>query len=108
MRKEKGMPTRHESTKELVNSKSAIPIGDKKIAAGICGILLGALGVHKFIIGCTGAGMTMLLLSIFGAIFFGWGPLIMGIIGMVEGIIYLTRSNDDFSSAYIQNQRNWF
>lgn len=108
MRKENEVPTKREAIKKLVESKGAIPITDKRIAAGICGILLGALGVHKFIIGRTGAGTTMLLLSIFGAILFEWGPLIIGIIGMIEGIIYLTKSDDEFSSAYIQDQRNWF
>src|SRR5580700_4643294 len=39
-------------------------INGAKIAAGICGILLGALGIHKFILGMTGAGLTMLLISV--------------------------------------------
>ena len=35
-----------------------------KIPAGICGILLGSLGIHKFILGYTGAGLVMLLVTI--------------------------------------------
>src|SRR5215471_8191835 len=30
-----------------------------KIPAGICGILLGSFGIHKFILGYTGAGLVM-------------------------------------------------
>jgi TM2 domain-containing membrane protein YozV len=37
---------------------------DKKIAAGVCGILLGSLGIHKFILGYTTEGIIMLLVSI--------------------------------------------
>src|SRR3954453_874129 len=35
-----------------------------KIPAGICGILLGSLGIHKFILGYNGAGVIMLVISI--------------------------------------------
>ena len=98
----------NESTETSAESGGTAPVAEKKIAAGICGILLGALGVHKFVVGYTGAGVTMLLVSIFGAILFGLGPLIMGIIGIVEGIMYLTKSDEEFSSTYIQNQKAWF
>ena len=37
---------------------------EKKVAAGILGILLGGLGIHKFVLGYTGAGITMLLVTI--------------------------------------------
>ena len=53
------------------------PRASNKIAAGICGILLGWLGVHKFILGYTGAGLIMLLVSVLAPIFtcflFGFG-----------------------------------
>src|SRR4051794_30615584 len=41
------------------------PRASNKIPAGICGIILGGLGVHKFILGYTGTGVIMLLVSIF-------------------------------------------
>ena len=31
--------------------------GSKKVVAGICGILLGGLGVHKFVLGLTTPGI---------------------------------------------------
>src|ERR1017187_9093753 len=36
---------------------TADPRASNKIPAGICGILLGGFGVHKFILGYTGAGL---------------------------------------------------
>jgi len=82
---------------------------DKKLVAGICGILLGALGVHKFILGYTGAGIVMLTVSVVG--FFvtcGIAPSIVAILGLIEGIIYLTKSDEEFVRTYIDNQRPWF
>src|SRR5882672_11275448 len=81
------------------------PGADKKIAAGICGIILGGLGVHKFILGYTGEGVTMLLISIFTC-FIGYP--VMHIIGLVEGIIYLTKSDEDFVATYVTSKKGWF
>lgn len=77
----------------------------KKIAAGICAILLGALGIHKFILGYTTEGLIMLLVSILTC---GIGGAVMGIIGLVEGIIYLTKTDEEFVNAYIVNKKGWF
>jgi TM2 domain-containing membrane protein YozV len=77
----------------------------KKIAAGICGIFLGAFGVHKFILGYNKAGIIMLLVSLISC--FTLYP-IMHIIGLVEGIIYLTKSDEEFYDTYQQNQKEWF
>src|SRR5208337_258690 len=79
-----------------------------RVAAGICGILLGALGVHKFILGYTGAGIIMLLVSIFGALCYFLGPALMGIIGLIEGIVYLSMSDKDFDRIHGKRTRSWF
>lgn len=89
------------------------PRASNKIAAGICGILLGCLGVHKFILGYTGAGLVMLLVSVLAPVVtcftFGVvGPFVMGVIGIIEGIIYLCKSDDDFVRTYVDGRREWF
>lgn len=66
---------------------------EKKIAAGIIGILLGALGIHKFILGYTKEGVIMLLVTV---LTLGMLGFVMGIIGLVEGIIYLTKTDEVF------------
>ena len=89
---------------------------EKKIAAGICGILLGGLGVHKFILGYNTEGVIMLVVTIvagplLGVFTCGFGlcaSVVMSIIGLVEGIIYLTKSDEEFVQTYIQNKRPWF
>lgn len=80
----------------------------KGVAAGVLGILLGSLGVHKFVLGYTKSGVIMLLVSIFGSVLLFSGPIIMGIIGLVEGIIYLTKSDADFNNTYVVNKKEWF
>jgi TM2 domain-containing membrane protein YozV len=74
--------------------------GDKKIIAGILAILLGGFGVHKFVLGYTNEGIIQLVLGLC----FGIG----GIIGIIEGIIYLTKSDEEFVRTYIQGRKGWF
>ena len=73
----------------------------KKTTAGILGILLGAYGVHKFYLGYTNAGIIQLVLTIFTC---GIG----GIVGLVEGIIYLTKTDEDFIEIYQVGEKQWF
>jgi TM2 domain-containing membrane protein YozV len=74
---------------------------DKKIAAGICAIVLGWAGVHKFILGYTTEGIIQLVI---GLLTCG----LSNIIGIVEGIIYLTKSDEEFVRTYIQGRKGWF
>lgn len=76
-----------------------------KIAAGICGILLGSLGIHKFILGYTGAGIIMLLVTILTC---GIAGVVIHIIGLIEGIIYLTKSDEEFVRIYVDGRKEWF
>ncbi len=87
----------------MTNSNSEV--NGKKIAVGICGILIGAFGVHKFILGYTTEGLIMLLATVLTC---GIAGFIMGIIGLVEGIIYLTKSDSEFESTYILGKKGWF
>jgi len=87
----------------------AVAGAEKKMPAGICGILLGALGIHKFILGYNMEGVIMLLVSIIGGIFTcGIASTAVWIIGLVEGIIYLTKSDEDFVKTYVENKKGWF
>jgi len=76
-------------------------IESKRIVAGILAILLGYLGVHKFILGYTKAGIIQIILS-----FVSCG--ILTIIPFIEGIIYLTKSDEEFINTYQINEKDWF
>lgn len=89
-------------------------VADKKLAAGLCGILIGGFGVHKFILGYNNAGIIMLSLSLAGT-FLGLClvvPLLitvaLQVIGLVEGILYLTKSDEEFYQTYVARKREWF
>ena len=87
-------------------SEQPAPAGaDKKMIAGILGIILNCLGVHKFYLGYTKEGLIMLLVTI---LTFGFGAIIMGPIGLIEGILYLTKSDKDFVDTYITGKKGWF
>ena len=75
-----------------------IPGAEKKVVAGILGILLGGLGIHKFYLGYIKEGIIQLLLSL---------VCIGGILGLIEGIIYLTKSDEDFVNTYVTNKKGW-
>jgi len=81
------------------------PGENKKLIAGILAIILGSLGIHKFILGYQKEGIIMLLVSILTC---GIGAAVMGLIGLIEGIIYLTKTDEEFYQTYQVNQKTWF
>jgi TM2 domain-containing membrane protein YozV len=78
---------------------------DKKVIGGILAIILGGLGIHKFMLGYQKEGLIMLLVSVLSC-----GTLypIMHVIGIVEGIMYLTKSDEDFVRTYLIEKKGWF
>ena len=79
--------------------------GDKKILAGILGIVVGSLGIHKFVLGYTTEGLIMLLCTVLTCGILG---VAMSVVGIVEGIMYLTKSDEEFVRTYIQGRKGWF
>lgn len=80
-----------------------------KVAAGLLGIFLGWLGIHKFYLGYSKEGAIVLLVSILGGVVTCGGAAgVMSVIGLVEGIIYLTTSDEEFERRYVQGRRGWF
>lgn len=77
----------------------------KKLAAGLCGIFIGGLGIHKFVLGLNKPGLIMLLVSLLSC---GIGYPIIHIIGLVEGILYLTKSDEEFDEIYLVEKKEWF
>lgn len=76
-----------------------------KIAAGVMGILFGSLGVHKFVLGMVWPGVITLLLTVCSC--FTLLPITQAV-GIIEGILYLTKNDEDFYQTYIVEKRGWF
>ena len=89
------------------------PAGGKdKTAAGLLAIFLGSFGIHKFYLGYTGPGLVYLLVNTIGW-FLLWIVLyipniILGVIALVEGIIYLTQTDEEFHETYVKGRKDWF
>lgn len=79
------------------------------VAAGLLGIFLGAFGIHKFYLGYNTAGFIMLGVSILGGLLsLGLATGVIWLIGLIEGIIYLVKSQSEFEQAYVFGKREWF
>ena len=78
---------------------------NKRILAGVLAIFFGALGIHKFVLGYYKEGVIMLVVSLLS---FGFLAALMALVGLIEGILYLTKSDAEFYTTYQVNQRPWF
>lgn len=78
---------------------------NKRIISGVLGILFGAFGVHKFVLGYTNEGLMLLLFTLLTC---GVGSALTGLIGLIEGIVYLTKSDEEFYYLYQENKKSWF
>ena len=86
---------------------------NKKLLAGILAIVFGQLGVHKFILGYQKEGIIMLVATVVG---YATMCLIIGsfivmatfIVGVIEGIIYLTKTDEEFYKTYQVGKKPWF
>jgi len=74
---------------------------DKKLVAGLLGIFLGGLGVHKFYLGYSKEGIIQIVITVVTC---GFGS----ILGLIEGILYLTKSDTEFVSTYVVGRKPWF
>ena len=79
------------------------------VAAGLLAIFLGVFGVHKFYLGYHTTGFIMLGVTILGSLLtIGIAAGVVWLIGVIEGIIYLTKSQSEFEQLYVFNKREMF
>ncbi len=73
----------------------------KRVLAGVLALLLSAFAIHKFILGYTKEGIIQIIITIFSC-------GILSIIAFIEGIIYLTKTDEEFIYTYQINKKPWF
>ena len=82
----------------------SMALGDKnKYVAAALAFFVGMLGIHKFYLGRTAAGIIMIV----GTCLIITAPLV-GIIAFIETIIYLVKSDQSFYEDYIAGTKSWF
>lgn len=84
-----------ESWNEVINNQE-----NKKILAGVLALVVGYLGIHKFILGYNKEGVLQIILTCMCGI--------GAIIALIEGIIYLTKSDEEFYQIYQVGKKGWF
>ncbi|WOC51131.1 hypothetical protein BPO_0484 [Bergeyella porcorum] len=89
------------SNTENFNNPSAPQQENKKVMAGVLALLLGSLGVHKFVLGYQKEGLIQIAATIVTC-------GVAGIIPFIEGIIYLTKSDEEFYRIYQVGRKPWF
>ena len=91
-----------------VGAASTASYTKSKLAAGLLAIFLGGLGIHKFYLGYKTPGIILLLCGTIGWLLLAIPPIIASIIGLIEGIIYLTKQDDKFDEEYVVQKKPWF
>ena len=71
-----------------------------KLVAGLLAIVLGGLGIHYFYLGKTTAGVLTIVISLVSC---GIWPVVM----LIQGILMLIMSEEDFDSKYVDNDRTF-
>lgn len=94
--------------REILERPASSSSEKNKMVAGLLAIFLGGLGIHKFYLGYSKAGVIMICVTILGSFLLFLGPIIMGVIGLIEGIMYLMKSDAEFEQIYVVGQKEWF
>ena len=99
-----------------------LPGAEKRMPAALLAIFLGGFGAHKFLLGYQQEGLIMaagtvggfILSIVIGLVTCGIGfvlliiPFAVSVIGLIEGVMYLTKSDEEFVRTYVQGRRPWF
>jgi TM2 domain-containing membrane protein YozV len=86
----------------------AVPGAEKKMVSGILAILLGWLGIHKFYLGYQKEGIIMCAIGVGGWLLCGIPRMVVSIIGIIEGVMYLTKTDEQFIATYVTGRKPWF
>lgn len=88
---------------------STAMVADKnRFVAALLAFFLGTFGIHKFYLGRIKAGLIMLCVAVFGWIFLGLPTLIIGVIALIECVIYLATPDEAFQHKYVEGDAAWF
>jgi len=88
-----------EATFERLNGRS-------RKRAAILAIFLGWLGIHKFYLKYTGQGLILLAIGISG-MYIPYIGFLAFIFGCIEGLLFFTKSDEEFKEIYIKNRKGW-
>lgn len=79
-----------------------------RLLSAVLAVFLGNFGAHKFYLGYNTAGIIMLVVSMVGLALAAIPTGIIAIISIIEGVIYILKSDTDFRRIYQDNSKEWF
>lgn len=94
-----GVPQEKNNNGSGINGAGREYYDKNRTTAAILAIFLGGIGAHKFYMGYNKEGVVQLLLSLLFGL--GW------ILAVIEGIIYISKSEADFQATYINGDKGW-
>ncbi|MGQ9606346.1 MAG: NINE protein [Thermogutta sp.] len=68
-----------------------------RVVAALLAIFLGSLGAHKFYLGNIWMGVLYLIVSVGTC---GIGAIVIALIAIIEGLVYLTYTDEKFAAVY--------
>jgi len=91
-------------------------MNSKRLMAGLTAIFVGGFGIHKFVLGYNKEGIfylvfNLIVVPVIGSVTCGAGFTSYGIsylLPIIEGIIYLSKTDTDFINTYQINKKLWF
>lgn len=92
----------------VVGGGNAMVADKNRFVAALLAFFLGTLGLHKFYLGRIKAGIIMLCIAVFGSILFGVPTVIIGVIALIECVIYLATPDEAFQQKYVEGDAAWF
>lgn len=95
----------HSGNNQGVVASTSATSPKKRTVAAVLALLLGGLGIHKFYLGYTTSGAIMLIVTI-ATLPIVYFPAVM-LLALIEGIIYLTKSDEEFDLIYVQGKKEW-
>jgi TM2 domain-containing membrane protein YozV len=92
----------------MPNPAYGYPQPKSKLIAGLLGLFLGGLGIHRFYLGFTKVAVIQLVLTLVVSIFtLGFGLFLVGLWGFIEGIMILAGSAHFQRDAHGIPLRDW-
>lgn len=92
----------------MANQPAPLNARVNRIAVARAALFLGWLGVHKFMMGKTRAGIITLVITFLGSLFPLPGGVVMFVIGVLESRKYRKLTDQDFEMEYLHGSREWF
>ena len=79
--------------------------GKNRVTAALLAIFLGAIGAHEFYLGHNTSALIRLAIGVVGLVV--GLTFVTSLLGLIEGIIYLTKSDEEFNRIYVVGGKEW-